>query len=158
MNEREWNIHRARATARNGLYALRPGAGRGDLTDSAVLWRYEKGLPNIPSPVLYKNVLYMLKEGGILTALDPASGSVLKQGRLEGALEPYFASPVAGDGKLFTVSLNGKLAVIEAGPEWKILSVSDLGEECWATPAIAGGRLYVRTASAIYCFGNKPQP
>jgi len=153
MNEREWNFHRARAAARNGLYAIRLG-GRGDLTDKAVIWRYEKGLPNIPSPVLYKNVLYLLREGGILTALNPATGEALKQGRLQGALDPYFASPVAADDKIFTVSLNGKLAVLKAGAEWEILSVGDLGEECWATPAIADGRLYVRTVSAIYCFGK----
>ena len=153
MNEREWNFHRARAAARNGLYAIRLG-GRGDLTDKAVTWRYEKGLPNIPSPVLYKNVLYMLREGGILTALNPATGGVRKQGRLQCALDPYFASPVAADDKIFTVSLNGKLAVLKAGAEWEILSVSDLGEECWATQAIADGRLYVRTISAIYCFGK----
>src|SRR5258706_3376144 len=96
----------------------------------------------------------MLGEGGVLPALNPATGEVLKQGRLQGALDPYFASPVAADDKIFTMSLNGKLAVLKAGPEWEILSVSDLGEECWATPAIADGRLYVRTVSAIYCFGT----
>ena len=154
LNEREWNVHRARAAAKNGLFAIRLG-GRGDLTGTAVMWRYEKGLPNIPSPVLYKNILYMLKEGGILTALNPATGEVLKQGRLQGALEPYFASPVAADGKIFTVSLNGKLAALKAGADWEVLSVSDLGEECWATPAIADGHLYVRTVNAVYCFGKK---
>jgi outer membrane protein assembly factor BamB len=128
--------------------------GRGDLTDKAVIWRYEKGLPNIPSPLLYKNVLYLLREGGILTALNPATGEVLKQGCLQGALDPYFASPVAADDKIFTVSLNGKLAALKAGAEWEILSVGDLGEECWATPASADGRLYVRTVSAICCFGS----
>jgi len=97
----------------------------------------------------------MLKEGGILTALNPATGEVLKQGRIEGALEPYFASPVAADGKIFTLSLNGKLAVLKAGADWEVLSVGDLGEECWATPAIADGHLYVRTVSAIYCFGKR---
>ena len=61
---------------------------------------------------------------------------------------------MAADDKIFTVSLNGKLAVLKAGAEWDILSVSDLGEECWATPAIADRRLYVRTVSAIYCFGK----
>ncbi|MGH9661270.1 MAG: PQQ-binding-like beta-propeller repeat protein [Bryobacteraceae bacterium] len=153
MNEREWNYHRARSTARNGLYAIRLG-GRGDLTGNA-RWRLEKQLPNIPSPVLYEDVLYVLKEGGIVTALDPATGAVLKQGRLEGALDPYFASPVAADGKVYMVSMNGKVAVLKAGRDWQLLGVSDLGEECWATPAIAGERLYIRTATALYSFGNK---
>ena len=102
--------------------------------------------------MLYQNVLYVLREGGILTALNPETGAVLKQGRIQGALEQYFASPVAADGKLFTLSLNGKLAVLKAGPEWEILEVNDLAEECWATPAIAEGHLYVRTVSALYSF------
>jgi len=58
------------------------------VTDTHVLWRLEKSLPNIPSPILYKGVMYVLREGGILTALDPKSDPILKQGRLEGALDP----------------------------------------------------------------------
>jgi outer membrane protein assembly factor BamB len=78
----------------------------------------------------------------------------LKQGRVEGALDAYYASPVAGDDKIFTASQKGKVAVLQAsGTEWKVLQVNDLGEEIWATPAIDSGRLYVRTQSALYCFG-----
>ncbi len=154
MDEREWNIHRARGTAGNGLFAIKLG-GRGDLTDTAVVWRYEKSLPNIPSPVLYRGVIYVLREGGVFTALNAATGAVLKQGRLEGALDPYFASPVAADGKIYTVSQNGKVAVVRAGADWSVLAVNDLDEEAWATPAIDGGRLYVRTKAALYCFGKK---
>ncbi|PYT31009.1 MAG: hypothetical protein DMG57_06395 [Acidobacteria bacterium] len=87
MNEREWNIHRSRGTAGNGLFAIRAG-GKCDVTDTHVVWRFEKSLPNIPSPILYKGVMYVLREGGILTALDPKSDPILKQGRLEGALDP----------------------------------------------------------------------
>jgi outer membrane protein assembly factor BamB len=98
-------------------------------------------------------VLYVLREGGILTSLDPAAGSVLKQGRLEGALDPYFASPVAGDGKLYLASQSGILTVVEAAPEWKELASHALeDEEVWATPAIAGPAVYVRAKDALYCF------
>jgi len=154
MNESEWNIHRSRGTAGNGLFAIRAG-GKGDVTDTRVVWRFEKSLPNIPSPILYKGVMYVLREGGILTALDPKSGAILKQGRLEGALDPYYASPVAGDGKIYTVSQTCKLAVIKAAGEWELLAVNDLKDDCWATPAIADGRLYVRTQTALYCFGKR---
>jgi outer membrane protein assembly factor BamB len=74
-------------------------------------------LSNIPSPVLYKGVLYILREGGILTALDPAKGTVLKQGRVEGALATYYASPVAADGKIYSISQDCKMAVVKAGLE-----------------------------------------
>lgn len=155
MNEREWNTYRDRGTAKNGLYAIRLGAGKGDLTRDAVLWRFDKSLPNIPSPVLYQGSLFVLKEGGVLTSLDPKTGQPLKQGRLEGALDPYFASPVAADGKLYTVSMNGKVRVVKADAEWSVIGSHDLKQEVWATPAIAGDRIYIRTVEGLYCFGKK---
>ena len=74
-----------------------------------------KFLPNVPSPVLYEGVLYIVKDGGILTSLDPATGKILKQARLAGAPETYYSSPVAADGKIYTTSLEGKASVIRAG-------------------------------------------
>ncbi len=154
LNEREWNNLRARDEAGNGLFAIRL-AGTGDITASNVLWKYEKSLPNIPSPVLYGSVLYVLREGGVMTALDPANGTVLKQGRIEGALDTYYSSPVAADGKIYTLSNDCKMGVLEAGRSWKVLAVNDLKDECWATPAIADNRIYVRTNTALYCFGKR---
>jgi len=119
---------------------------------AGVAWEYRKSLPNVPSPIVYRNVLYLLKEGGIVTSMDPATGRVHKQARLSGALEPYFASPVAGDGKLYMVSQNGKVVVLRAGADWEILAVNNLDEECFATPAIAGNSLFVRTRSRLYRF------
>src|SRR5260370_28422827 len=83
--------------------------GQGDMTERSLLWRYEKSLPNVPSPLLYKDVLYMMKEGGIFTSVDPATGKVLKQARLTGALGDYFSSPVAADDKIYTLSEEGKV-------------------------------------------------
>jgi outer membrane protein assembly factor BamB len=153
MEEADYEILVKRQSFRNGLYAIELG-GTGALKETAVKWKAEKSLPNIPSPLMYKGVVYVLKEGGILSAYDARTGAVLKQGRVEGALDPYYASPVASDGKIFTASQKGKVAVLKAaGAEWKVLQVNDLGEEIWATPAIDNGRLYVRTQGALYCFG-----
>lgn len=153
LNERDWRMYQARRGAVNALIAFKLG-GKGDVTSSALVWKYHKSLPNVPSPLLYKSVIYMLKEGGILTALDPVNGSVLKQGRLMGALGQYFASPVAADDKIYALSEDGKLSVLKPGPEWEVLKVNDLDDSCHATPAIADGRLYVRTRSALYCFAQ----
>ena len=70
------------------------------------------------------------------------------------ALDDYYASPVAADGKVYMAGMLGKITVLTGGGEWEILSTSDLGEEIFATPAIADGRMYVRTSSTLYCFGK----
>jgi outer membrane protein assembly factor BamB len=147
----------------NGLYAIRlpKPAEKGDLSKSHVLWRYDKGLPNLPSPILYKGVLYVLKEGGILTSLNPATGAVIKQGRIEKenlkAVGNYSASPVAAEDKIYTVSGDGKVAVIQAGGDWQVLAINDLKEETWSTPAILDGQIVIRTQNALYCFGKTAQ-
>jgi outer membrane protein assembly factor BamB len=147
----DWQYLLARGSTKNGLYAIKLG-GRGDVTKTHVLWRYEKGLQNIPSPLLYNNVLFMLREGGILTSFNPVDGAVLKQGRVEGAVDSYFASPVVADGKLIIASQDGKVAIIRPTAQWEVLSVADFGEDIWATPAAAGGQFFVRTQKALYCF------
>src|SRR5437773_1262889 len=154
MNERDWNFYRARTGAVNNLMAVRAG-GRGDVTDTRVLWRYRKSLPNVPSPLLYQGVLYMVKDGGVATALNPKTGEVLKQARLRGAIEHYWASPVAGDGKVYMLSEACKLTVLKAAAKWEPIAVNDLDDICFGTPAIADSRLYIRTRSALYAFGKK---
>jgi hypothetical protein len=74
-------------------------------------------------------------------------------------VDSYFASPVAGDGKVYFVSKGGIASVLRAGPEPESLSVTDFGEEVAATPALQEGRVYVRTRGALYCFsGAKGAP
>jgi outer membrane protein assembly factor BamB len=139
--------------AENGLLAIHLG-GRGDMTADAVRWRYQRPVPQVPSTLLYGGVLFMVNDSGILIGIDPATGNVLKQGRLKGAIDKYFASPVGADGKVFLVSQDGTVSVVDAKADWNILSVNALDDEVFATPAIADGRIYIRTKSALYCFGN----
>ncbi len=95
-----------------------------------------------------------VKNGGIVTSLDAESGKLLKQGRVTG-LGNYFASPVAGDGKVYLASERGVLTVLKAGSDWEILSSHDLGERIMASPVIADGRIYVRTEEGLYSFGER---
>jgi hypothetical protein len=136
-----------------GLAAVRLG-GKGDITRTHVAWRQTKGLPYVPSVLSYRQTLFAVRDGGILTSYDAASGEIKKQARLEGAEGTYYASPVAGDGKVFLVSEAGKASVVSAKPEWELLASSDLGEKVLATPALAGGRVYVRTEKTLFCFGK----
>ena len=151
----EWNTIRNLGIGEFGAIAIRPDGGSGKLDPRAVRWRFKKNLPYIPAPLAYRDVFYMVKTGGIITALDPATGRLLKEGRSPDALGEYYASPVAADGKVFIASVDGKVTVLKAAGQWEILGVNDLGEEIHATPALGAGRIYVRTRGAVYCFGTK---
>jgi outer membrane protein assembly factor BamB len=151
LDEKEWAVMRAMLASENGLLAIKLG-GSGDVTDGAIAWKYQRPVPQVPSTLLYKGVLFMVNDSGILVAIDPANGSVLKQGRLKGAIDKYFASPIGADGKVFLVSQDGTVSVVAAKADWEILSVNRLDDEVFATPAIADGRIYVRTKSTLYAF------
>jgi outer membrane protein assembly factor BamB len=150
----EWNKARALGVGEWGAIAVRPGNARGQLEPGAIRWRLQKNIPYIPAPLLYQNVYYMVKSGGIITSLDPATGRILKEGRSPGALGEYYASPVAAEGKVFLANTEGKITVLKAGAEWEVLAVNELGDEISATPALSDGRVYVRTRGTLYCFST----
>jgi outer membrane protein assembly factor BamB len=154
LDAKEWEVFRLMLASENGLLAIKLG-GQGDQTATAIRWRYTKPVPQVPSTLLYKGVLYMVNDGGVLISFDPATGNVIKQGRLQGAIDKYFSSPVGADDKVFLIGEDGAMSVLKATGDWEILKVNQLDDECFATPAIADGRIYVRTRSALYCFGNK---
>lgn len=152
IDERDWLFLKLHRQAQNSVMAIKLG-GRGDVTNTHVQWRYRKSLPNCSTPLVYNGALWMVKDGGVLTTLNPETGAVIKQGRIPGALEQYWASPVGADGKVYMVSQAGKLSVMKAQGEWEVLKVNELDDEVFATPAIGDNRLYVRTKGMMYCFG-----
>jgi outer membrane protein assembly factor BamB len=153
LDAKDWEVFRAMMSSENGLLAIKMG-GEGDQTGNAIRWRYQKPVPQVPSTLLYKGVLYMINDSGILISFDPATGNVIKQGRLHGAIDKYFSSPVAADDKVFLIGQGGQVSVLKAGGEWEVLAVNELDDECYATPAISDGRIYIRTRSALYAFGK----
>jgi outer membrane protein assembly factor BamB len=155
ITESEWNTTGNLGAGEFGTIAVRPAGAQGKLDPAKVVWRVQKNLPYIPAPLLYQNVLYMVKDGAIITSLDPATGRLLKEGRSAEALGEYFASPVAADGKVYLANVDGKITVLKASGQWEVLGVNDVGEEIHATPALSGGRVYVRTRGSVYCFGAK---
>ena len=150
----EWDYYRAAMASENGMLALRLG-GRGDVTATNVVWKYHKSVPQLPSPLVYKDVLYMVNDGGIVTTLKPATGEVIAQSRVNGAVDRFYASPIAADNKVFLFSEKGKVAVLPTDGSLQPLVVNDLQDDVYATPAISDGRIYVRTRSTLYCFGNR---
>ena len=154
LDSREWGFYIARRAGQNATLAVRPGGAQGGLTESQIAWQYTRNVPEVPSPVVYDGVFYTVKDGGILSSLDARTGEELKLARVTGAIDKYYASPVAADGKIYLLSETGKLAVLSHGGGWEVLRVNEMGEPCYATPAIADGRLYVRTETRLYAFGN----
>ena len=157
--EAEWAYLRAALASQNGLLAIRAGGpgARGDRTAEATLWSYRRSVPQLPSPLIYGDVLYLLNDqGGLLVTLDPASGEVIERGRLDRAQDAYYASPVAGDGKVILVSETGIVSVLGTGGGIEPLATSELGEIVHATPALSRGEVYLRTEAALMRFGPLP--
>ncbi len=162
VTKEEWDEKQRQVLAPSSLLAVRlepdPGAAPVNSIRARELWRYEKSFVGvIPSPLIYQGVLYVVKNGGILTAFDPANGEVVKTGRMQGAVGGYSASPVSAEGMIFLAGEEGKVAVVRAGRDWDVLTVNDLGESCYATPALSNGKIYLRTSEALYCFGSGGQ-
>ena len=138
---------------KNLLLSIKPGAV-GDATETHVRWTYPKQVPFCASPLLFNGLLFTIKDGGILQCLNANTGKVAKPLRLE-ANGSYYASPVAGDGKVYLVDETGRLTVVSATDDLKLLHATEMKEDVYATPAIVDGRIYLRTANGLYCFGLK---
>lgn len=152
LSPQEWAYYQAARASRGGAWAFRLG-GKGDVTDANVRWHYERSVPQLPSPLVYRGVFFMVNDTGIMTALDPETGAALGQSRLPP--DNYFASPIAADGKLLVVSESGKAVVLKADASLSVLAVNDLDDLVYATPAVEDGSLYIRTRGALYCFAAK---
>ncbi len=151
LDEPEWNRHAlVFERAQNLAVALEPGT-RGSLPPRYVRWSYTRGLPTVPSSVVYDGVMTMVKDSGIVTLVDISNGELLQQLRAAGRGN-YYASLVAGDGKVYLTSESGVITILKSGKEGKILASHGFGERIMATPVIDQGVMYFRTVDALYAF------
>ena len=135
--------------------AIRAG-GRGDVTDSHVVWRSSKGAPFVPSAIIVDEQLYTINDmQAVVTSFEATTGKVLFQGRLGRApREGFSASPVTVDGKVFFTNDEGETFVLKTGPEFELLHVNRLGARTLASPALVDGRWYFRTQNELICIGS----
>ena len=151
LNQQEWNRHAEFfKRAQNAILAIKP-SGTAALSEGDLVWKYQRGIPYVATPLVHQGSVWMVKDGGIVTRLDARTGRVLHEERLPG-IGNYYASPVTGDGKVYFASELGVLSVVSAASEWKVLAKHEFHEKIYATPVINNGRLYVRTEKALYCF------
>jgi outer membrane protein assembly factor BamB len=136
---------------KSGVIAVRIG-GKGDVTKSHVEWAEARGIPEVPSPLLYQGRLYLVRSGGLVVAREAATGKTVFEARL-GAPGGYYASPIAADGRIYAASDEGTIVVFEARDTLQVLARNELAEPILATPAIVDGKIYVRTISHLFAFG-----
>jgi outer membrane protein assembly factor BamB len=142
------------------MFAVKPGA-KGDITPKAgetknefIAWSMNRGGPYIPTPVIYKEQLYVLGINGVLTTYDVRTGERVYQQRL-GAGGSFSASPVASDGKIYLASEDGDVFVVKAGPTYELLATNPVGQVVMASPAISDGLIIVRGVKEVIAIGQQ---
>lgn len=143
----------------NALLAVRLAAAKGDITGtSAVAWTYDQDTPYVPSPLLYRDGLYFLKSNSaVLTRLDARSGEKSYTERLEGMTNVY-ASPVGAAGRVYVAGRDGVTAVVEAGPQLKVLARNTLADGIDASPAVVESEVYLRGYRYLYRISRDISP
>ena len=141
------------------IYAVRISA-RGDISldenessNEHVAWSYSRGGNYMPTPIVYNGFLYLGSDRGTLSCYEPKSGKLLYREKLNPKGAAFSASPVASDGKIYFTAEQGDVYVVQAGPEFKLLGVNEMGEICMATPAISQGALFFRTRHHLMAIG-----
>ena len=137
-------------------YVLRVDTLKGDVRhfagDVQNFWSFAV-TPDVPSPLILDDYVYLCRENGNLICLDRKTGKQIYEERTNRFR--HRASPVYADGKIYLSGRDGKVTVVQPGPEFKILAQNDIGESLAASPAISGGRIYLRTFDALWAFGEK---
>ena len=146
------------------VFAIRPGAS-GDISLKAeetagpfIAWSLNAASATYPSALVVGDQFYTLLDRGFLTAHDARTGKeIYGRQRIAADAGTFSASPWAYNGRLFVLSEDGDTFVIQAGPEYKLLAKNSLNEMALASPAVSAGRLFIRTATKLYCIA-RPRP
>jgi len=159
FNREQWEKIRANLTSfatgpfnQTVVLAARTG-GRNDVTSSHVIWRETKGVPEMPSPVVWQDRAYLIRSGGFLACRDVTTGQMIFEKRIDSP-GGYYASPVAAQGRVYVASDRGTITVFQAERELVILARNEIGEPILASPALAQKNLYVRSSRHLWSFGD----
>jgi hypothetical protein len=136
----------------NGLVAIRLGGGK-DVTKTNVAWSGPRAVPEVPVPLAFRGWVHTVTNGGVVTAIEEMSGRLVYRGRL-GTGGLYYSSPVAAGDHIYFASGEGVVSVVREGDKLDVVARNDLGEPIFAAPALAGGRLYIRTRGHLYASGK----
>lgn len=132
------------------LLAIRP-EGRGDVTETHIAWHDTKGAPYVPSMIVADDYLFSVNRGGTAFCYEAATGEVFWQEKLG----RHHASPVLVGGRVFFINDNGQVNVIKPGRQFECVATYELGESCYASPAISDGQVFVRGFQHLFCIGRR---
>lgn len=151
VTREEWEGMRTMfARAGNAVLAIRPGGYDEIARSDRLAWKSTRSLPYVASPIYYRGRLYTIKNGGLASCYDAKTGEPHYQDQRLDAPGDYYASLVAGNGRIYFTSQNGIITVVAAGDAPEVLARADFHEKIMATPAIVGDTLYLRTAESLY--------
>jgi outer membrane protein assembly factor BamB len=141
----------------NNLKAVRIADAKGDITNTpALVWTLDRDTPYVPSPLLYDDILYLLKSNnGILSAFDAKTGKPHYQATRIDGVDAVFASPVGAGGRVYISSQEGATVVLKHGPLLEQLAVNKLDDGFNASPALVDGEIYLRGYKSLYCIAEK---
>lgn len=135
--------------------AIRPD-GTGDVTESHVAWHEKETIPRkaayVPSPIAFDKWFYVVSDAGSLNCLQAKTGKRLW---IEQLGRHHSASPILADGHIYVIDDDGVTYVLKAGPKFEMISQNALGESCYASPAVSGGQIFLRTSEHLWCIGKK---
>ncbi|HEX6975865.1 MAG TPA: PQQ-binding-like beta-propeller repeat protein [Vicinamibacterales bacterium] len=139
-------------TRERPMLALKPG-GKGDITATHRVWSFDMG-PDVPTPVSDGTLLYVVRDNGVVHALNLQSGAVVWGPE---RLRPgtYSASPILGDGRIYITSEEGVTSVFSAGPKFELLAENAVDEYTLSSIAISQGQLFLRTDRHLYAIGSR---
>jgi len=129
------------------------GAGR--TSNNAVVWSRTARGPYMPTPLIYRGILYVLNNNGIFDAYNLRTGEEIYRQRLPNIGSGFSASPVAADGKIYISSEDGEITVVAAGKQFRKIAGNDMGELLMATPALSEAVMYVRSAKSVIAIGRR---
>jgi outer membrane protein assembly factor BamB len=135
------------------LMGIRPD-GQGNVTRTAVLWHHRKGASYVPSPIAHGDYFFVVSDQGVASCFEAKTGKRLWMKRLG---NHHSASPVSVGEYLYFPDSAGTTWVLKAGPHFQVVAKNELSEECSPSPAVAHGRLFIRTLHHLYCIGPAPE-
>jgi outer membrane protein assembly factor BamB len=134
------------------VMGIRPD-GKGNVTKTHVLWHHTKPARcYVPSPIAHDKYFFVVNDDGLATCWEASSGNLLWNERLG---KHHSASPVASGDLLYFPDDDGNTFVLKGGPKFEVVAKNSLGDECYASPAISDGQIFLRTLHALYCVGEK---